>query len=630
MALAMAFLKAPEASGQSSAAPSAAKPVKVTVIPERFFQIQDSSGFFWQAFGNGALVSGDTQYLQSGLNLIADGEGFTPTEALVREPGAGGEKVDIRFEEKRGGLSITRDLWFDTRRSAVRVIDTFANTTNVAITIPVALRTTYPFAWQSLHGSGGTLLSSDPVLRLGARDFSVGVHFSPSEGRHDTLFVVGSEKGGQKPELKASSNSRELTFLYTLELPPGESRSLLHWILQRNLPEVTEDLAAISPFLQRDKLIVPEVEAKSFSEMVNFSPSAFQVESTAPAQIKSLVSLNGLTDRIGFHRRSEDMLWISPTNQISGSVNRDAVITIGTTYTGDQEVKVSEIAALRGGAGMGRPPLTYLRDGRVLSGPVRKGNIQWTVTAGTTSSAPITPEIIDPADLNLLLFATGPADGVAPAKTTHFLQLIDGSVLAIVNDPASELEWITPWGGEKWKWSDLTEAAYITMPSPRLRAVHRNGSEISAFLPVGTWTVNTATVRGVEVPSSAIDRIWVAGASKLAVPLTSNWHDFAEVPPGQGPVRGFLFTGNHLLEGTFADARLMLSDAGNVVPLDTAGIATMRRSLEPETENLIEVELTSGEKFIGELISPYVKISRAGGELEIPTALLLAYRNPAP
>ena len=565
--------------------------------------------------------------MQSGLNLIVGEVGFAPAEALVHGPEADGEKVDIRLSEKRAGISIARDLWFDTRRSAVRVLDTVTNTSTAEQTLPVALRTTYPFAWQSLHGSGGAMLSNDPTLRLGARDFSLGIHFSPTEGRHDTLFVIGSEKGGQKPELRASANSRELTFLYTIVIPPGESRSLLHWIMQRNLSGVSEDQAAISPFLQRDKLIVPEVEAKGFASVVNFAPSAFQVESAAPAQIKSLVSLNDLTDSIGFHRRSEDMLWISPNNQISGTVNREGVITVGATYTGDQDVKFPEIAAISGGAG--RNPLVFLRDGRVLAGPIRKGEIKWRAGGAPTAAASL--ETINPADLNLLLFATGPADGVAPPKTTHFLRLIDRSVLALINAPAAELDWIAPWGPEKWPWSDLIEALYVSEPSPRFRVLHRNGSELSAFLPVGTWVVNTPSIQGIEIPTSAIDRIWVAGGGRLAPALvTVNWQDFAEIPDGLGPVKGFLLSGNQLMEGTFADAYLLLSDGGNLLRLETAQITAMRRSLDPESENRIEVELANGEKLNGELTSPYVKILRTGGEVEIPSSLLLAYRNTAP
>ncbi|MBU6178725.1 MAG: hypothetical protein KGR69_03635, partial [Verrucomicrobia bacterium] len=50
--------------GQEKVAGTVATPaVRLAELPERFFQIQDEAGFFWQALDNGALISGDTQYL---------------------------------------------------------------------------------------------------------------------------------------------------------------------------------------------------------------------------------------------------------------------------------------------------------------------------------------------------------------------------------------------------------------------------------------------------------------------------------------------------------------------------------------------------------------------------------------
>ncbi|MDP4584934.1 MAG: hypothetical protein NWT04_13560 [Verrucomicrobiales bacterium] len=638
----MALVKAPAAYAQvtpagdpATTAAALIKPVEIREIPDRFFAVQDSSGFFWQAFGNGALVSGDAQYLQSGLNLLVDGVAFAPGRALVREPQAGAEKIDLRLEEKRADLTVSRDLWFDTRRSAVRVFDTFTNTSAAAKTVTVSLRTTYPFAWQSLHGTGGGLLSNDPALQLGARDYSLCVHFSPSEGRHDTLFVMGSEKGGEMAELKASANSREFTFVYPLEIAAGESRSLLHWIMQRNLPDVSQDLAALSPFIQRDRLIVPEVDPNSSARVANFAPTAFQIEATAPAQIKALVALNRLTDRIGFHRRSEDIMWMSPTNQIAGTVKREGSLTIGTAYTGEQQALIADIAAIRGAAGNGRDPMVYLRDGRVLAGPIRSGEIAWSIGATiTTPAAPALAEPVDSAMLNLLLLATGPSDGVAPAKTTHFLQLIDGTVLPIVASTDLAMDLTAPWGEEKWLWSDLVEAGQISLPSPRLRVVHRNGSEVSALLTTGTWSLTTAAGTTVEIPTSAIDRLWTAGIAGLAR-LTGNpagtpWLDFAEVPKGQGPSTGFLLAGNQLIDAAFAGEKIALSEGGREWQVETARIVSLRRSPEPDAHGIVEVELDNGEKLSGRFSAPYLALARNGVELEIPGSWVLGYRKAKP
>jgi hypothetical protein len=130
---------------EAAKGPAEPAPVVLNELPERFFQIQDDAGFLWQALDNGALISGDTQYLQSGLNLIVDGEPFAPTTGAVRDPSLGAEKIDVRLDEKRAGLTISRDFWFDTRRSGVRLLDSFTNTGSSERTLSVVVRTTYPF-----------------------------------------------------------------------------------------------------------------------------------------------------------------------------------------------------------------------------------------------------------------------------------------------------------------------------------------------------------------------------------------------------------------------------------------------------------------------------------------------------
>lgn len=609
--------------------PLAASAVKLSEIPERFFLVQDKLGYFWQAFGNGALVSGETQYLQSGLNLIIDGTPFDPIEAKVREPATGEDRIDIHFIEKRTDSVVSRDLWFDPERSGVRVLDTFSNTSKIERKFSIFLRTTYPFSWQSLHGSGGALLSSDPGLQLNPADYSLGVHFSPSEGRHDTFFLLGSEKSAQKPELKASPNSRELTFSYAIVVPPGESRSLVHWILQRNLADVSRDVEATAPFFQRGRLIQPGIESADFPRVVNFDPSAFQVELAATAQLKSLVALNDMMDRFGFHRRGEDLLWVSPTNQVSGAVARDSILTVSTPFEGEMIVKTEDVAAIRGRSGSRQSPLIYLRNGGVLSGEVTKGELAW--AAGGVPGGTLVPgEMLDPNSVNLLLLATGPSDGVPPPQATHFLQLNNGSVIPVKSSASSLLRFNTPWGTRQSPLSDVLEVAHTLLPHPHYRVILRSGFSVTAFLNGESIPFESVSGKAIEVAPAAIARIWTAGAVKLfADSFSETWLDFSEFPDGVGPTQGFLVSGNSLIDGGFADETLFLSDRGGVVKVETAQIKGMRRSDEPEDGNLLEVDLLSGDKIVGELTAYELRILSDGGELVVPADQVLAYWNKA-
>lgn len=601
---------------------AASEPEELREIPERFFQIQDARGFFWQASGNGALTSGETQYLQSGVKLIVAGDSFAPAEGTVREPASGSDTVDLALEEKRSGYSIRRDLWFDTERAGVRVFDTLTSTDSVAQTISVELRTTYPFGWQSLHGTDGALLSNEPSLLLGERDTGVVVRFSPSEGRHDTLFLVSSEDGGQKPKLKASSNSRELTFTYDLILKPGESKSLFHWILQRNVPELSESGADLGEFVQRGRLVRPGIEASRYANVANFGAEAFPDEATAPSGLRSLVSLNSLTDRIGFHRRSEDLLWISTSNQISGKVDRDATLKVQAAYLGEQEIPVRQVAAIKGGAGAGRTPKVFLRDGRVLVGPIEAPGL---VMATGEDDAELDPERI-----NLLLLGTGPDDGAAPEGTSSFLELKDGSVMALSTEQDVELSIATAWGMDKVELSEILEIGYLTEPHPRWRLAAEDGSRFSVFLPGAILALKTAGGSEFEVPTVAIQRLWRPGAGAPTIRgAADSWFDFSEIPEGPAPESGFLLAGNNLLRGGIGDAYLTLMHDGSNTRIAGDRISAIRRRIdgEPDAGPPFEIELDNGDRLEGTFGASYFTLQGRNGPVRLPVEYLLAFRS---
>lgn len=595
---------------------------KLTEIPPKLFQVQDSEGFFWQAAGNGALTSGGTQYLQSGLNLIVADEPFAPSSAEVRAPGDGVETVDAVFEEKREEITIERDLWFDAERAGVRVLDTITNTAEVSQTIPVEMRTTYPFGWQSLHDLEGDLLSNEPTLSLKERDMGFVVRFSPSEGRHDTVLLTASESGGLKPELTASANSRELTMSYDLVLKAGESKSLLHWILQRNVPELSESGADTARIAQRGRLIRPGIEVDEFGSIANFSEASFSDDSTAPPQLRSLVALNSLTDRIGFHRRSDDLLWINSTNQISGKVNRAATLTIQAAYLGERTLSMSKVAAIRGGAGIGRAPHVYLRDGQVLVGAVSAEGLGM-----------FTGDDGDPLDIeriNLLLLGTEPNDGAAPADTAFFLQMKDGTVVAASGGKGDGLTFATEWGIETYAFPAISELGYLTVPTPRWRLVDVDGSRFSGFLTGEPLTLNLSDGAEVEVPPVAIQKVWGPGNSQSTIIETADaWLDFAEVPEGVVDGEGFLLAGNNLLRGSLGDDYLTLLQDQTALKIAGDRVTSISRRFDAGVSGkpVFQIGLDNGDRLEGALGGAYVTIQREGRIVKLPIDRLIAFRK---
>jgi hypothetical protein len=113
-------------------------------------------------------------------------------------------------------------------------------------------------------------------------------------------------------------------------------------------------------------------------------------------------------------------------------------------------------------------------------------------------------------------------------------------------------------------------------------------------------------------------------------PAGTPWLDFAEVPTGQGPASGFLLAGNHLIEAGFADETIALSEGTREWRIETARIASLRRSPEPDAQGIIEIELDSGERLSGRFSDPYLALVRNGNELEIPGNWILGYRQVTP
>lgn len=609
--------------GQESPEP----PKRLDSLPERFFQVQDDTGFLWQALDNGALVSGDAQYLQSGMNLIVDGEPFAPSSGTVREPGSAGDRIDLRLEEVRGEVGLTRDLWFDTRRSGVRILDAITNRSGSDRRFEVVLRTTYPFAWQSLHG-GGRMLAGEPGPQLSEVDRGLAVHFSPSDGRHDTYFLFGSGRGGVRPKLKASANSRELLLSYELDVPSGQTRSLLHWILQRNLPDAGDESAVFPPFLQRDQLIQPGIEAGEVGTVANFDASAFPAEAGVPSRLRSLVALNDLAERVGSQRRSEDLLWQGPTSQMAGAMEREGTLVVDAVALGEVGFPLSDLAALRGGAGQGIAPLFFLRDGRVLAGARREGDLIWKSGAGETEGPGTS---LDPEEIHLLLLATAAQDGTPPDSASHFVQLHWGSVVAVDAEESGPLGWIAMIGGAASSWRDVAELERFPSPSPHWRVRLADGSLFVAMPPAGEVRIRSAVGGELSVPGVAIERIWKVGEiPQLRESDSEGWIEFSEVPGGLGPSKGFLLSGNQLVAGTFAAEEILLLDGDASVRLETSKILGLRRDEAADRGRSVEVQLLDGNRVEGEFGESYLRLSALGTEIEVPSSSVLGFRKEAP
>jgi len=600
------------------------KTVVLDKIPEKFSQWHDQFGFSWQADHYGAVTSGETQYLSSGLKLSVSGTPFEPRSATRKDGTASNGVVDLELFEKRKTISLKRSLWFDQERGGVRVLDELTNTSKVSVTTRVELKTTYPFSWQNLYGTSGEFLTMNPTPILGDRDFGVLVRFSRAEGRHDTLFIVSGGGGAARPALAASSNHRELVFGYDVPLKGGQTVALVHWVVQRNLNDPSDTPEVLAPFYQGRRLVDARVSSGLVGSVFNFGRGSFPKDGGTPLQLDSLVSLNHFIDQLGVHRRDEDIyLLVSANNQLVGKLNQDAEIRVHSEFAGAKTIPIQQIAAIQGGGGMGRVPRVFLRDGRVLSGPFESKNLslkvgdEWTVDS------------LQPKELNVLLCALARNDGISPSGTAEFLQIRSGSVLAVSKKSSSILSMVTPWGPLRMPVSEVMELRYISHPSPRYRLVTPDESRLTVFIPDENLPLTLSSGKEVDLRTSRIGRIWKSGRTFVGkVSMDDEWLDYSEIPRDIRPESGILLSGNNILAGSLEKDEIFLIDGSALVKVAVAEIASIRRSLDEGSRfhPVFQFELKNEDVLSGRLRDSSIKIRTGSRVWDIPTAHFIAYR----
>jgi hypothetical protein len=601
----------------------AAELIPVKDIPDRFFQVQGSNGFFWQAVKNGAITSGETQYLQSGLNLLIDGENFSPAAAKVREPTDDVPGV-VELMEKREGVLIVRTMIFDRERGAVQVVDELQNTSGKDLSLPVDLRTTYPFGWESLHGQGGGLLSRDPVLALGEEDAGMIIHFSAAEGRHDTLIVSGM--GEVKAKLIGSTNRRELTLRYDLTIPAGQKQSLLHFLGQVTIPDMAKSDEAFASFLRSRRLVNSVARAEVVKTIVNFPQEAFTEESASPEKLGSLIALNEFLDRMGVYRRPKDMLWLSATSQITGTLSAKATVSVQGASGEPRKFGIKEVAAIRGGSGVGRPARVFLRDGTVVAGAVTAVDLSFKADGESEAQE------LDTDALHLCLTKTSSGDGVIPKGTVGFLELANGDVIPL-SGAEEKIPVVASWGRMELPLSSLREIQHVREPMSSHRVLAVDGSRYSVFLSGATTALSIAGGERREVPVRSISRYWSADVTDIEEFATDEmWLDFSELPESPEVKQGFLLQGNQLLAGTFAEATVSFRTDGPVIRVEAERIRSIRRNLDVADftngrSNFYSVELKNGESLEGVIADSFLTILRDGERIRISFDQLLSYRS---
>lgn len=596
-------------------------------VPQHFELWVDRLGFNWQLGGDGALQPGPLSYFQSAMSLAINGKSFKSAKAGRLDGGERKEGEDGRvvLEVDLEKVQVRRDVWFDHERGGLRYIDSFDNAKGKETKrLRVQLKTSFRSTWQDLHGGSGKILGGRDSASLSSRDHAVLVKYSRTDGRPDTVFLVAGDGEVKRPKISFSSNHRELTFTYELDVPAGGKVALVHWIMQRTLSVPDEISEVLRPFYLRRRLLQPRVDRELSKVTANFAVEALPEHTVEPYSLEALVALKKATQAYGAQRLWEDVLWITGENQLAGKVNKKAKLKIQTVF-GERLVEIEDVAAIQGGAGVGRRPRVFLRDGRVWAGAIVAEGLSMASRDGWDMDLKVD-------DLMFLLTQLGVEDGRAPEGCSIFVALRSGDVLAVDGKAGGDevnLALLSPWGTDRLPLSEIESLRYTSGAVPKYRLHRRDGSWMSVFLSDESLDLRIDSDEAVQVQPSEIAGIWRSDKSFFEEKAEGDeWLDFEDIGERVGlPTPCCLLAGSNLLHGEISMEVLHLVSGGVVTKINPREIVSMERLGDQQAMPFFNLELSAGNRLKGRLRERSLIIKTSSRSWDIPVQHFIAYLN---
>jgi len=593
-------------------------------VPKQFELWVDQLGFNWQLNQSGALQSGPVTYFQSAMTLSIKGKTYKSKKGGRLDGGKVSDEKGARIVlyGESDGIKVVRDIWFDKRRGGVRYIDTFINEKGKGpLRLAVQLKTMFRSTWQDLHGTSGKILGGRGATSLNSRDHGVLVKYNRADGRPDTVFLAAGDGEVKKPRISFSSNHRELTFTYDLEVPVGKKVALVHWIMQRNLRVPGDVTEALRPFYLRRRLLQPQVSRELAMVTANFTTDALPEHSVEPYSLESLIALKKATQDEGAQRLWEDVLWITGENQLAGEVNENAELKVKTAF-GERKALIKDVAAIQGGAGVGRMPRVFLRDGQVLAGELVAKDLTMTSRDGWDMELKV-------ADLMFLLTRLKEVDGKAPQGAGAFVALRSGDVLAVDGGSDAVMEILSPWGTDRVPLAEIVSLRYTNGAVPKYRLHRQDGSWMSVFLNGPEMNLDTVGDGTVKVRPGEISGIWGAGKPSLEADEkadSDDWLDFEDVAERKSlPVPCCLLVGRNLLHGEISMEALHLISGGAVTKINPQEIVSMERLDESNVMPVFDIELSGGNRLKGRLRERSLIVKTQARSWDIPVQHFIGY-----
>ncbi|CAN5353418.1 hypothetical protein BH23VER1_BH23VER1_08090 [soil metagenome] len=590
------------------------------LLPHRFGQHTDSLGGLWAVAGDGALGR-SSGAIARGMEVSVGGDGMSVTVAR-----GGDDPASPRYQigGLAGGLIVERDVWIDRERGGIRYLDSFTLPEAgdaEAVTVKVTFMTLLELEMVSMHGTSGGEFEG----RLGRDEVGLVANYDPTQGLASAAFLIAAEAKALRPEV-GLVDGRELSVTYEVEIAPGQTVTLLHWIVQRMAGWSGDPGGAIEPFYRKRRLMAALVPEDLVETLANFPPGAADDGGFSAPSADALTAVRQLEERLGVQRADKETLWVSGQSQLDGQASGGSIRFTPASVGGGIPlgIDVGDVAALLGGGGRGRQHRLYLRDGTVITGAAEVEGLEISGEQGWRIG-------IDAGRLEALFFRLNERDGVPPEGATLYVELHSGDVVAAALPGEATLPFLTPWATFEIPVGEIRGLRYVTVPTPRYRLALRDGTRLTGFLGDADLEARTARFGTVQIDAPAVAGAWSAGVEFPAQALgTDDATDISALdPPAPEDVPLCLLVGGNLLGGELADPVLHVVSGTTVTAIPPAELSAIHRAADDvdELSPTFELVLTGGDSLVGKLEEATLTIRTAFGEIRVPRHHFLAARS---
>ncbi|WP_147263542.1 discoidin domain-containing protein [Roseimicrobium gellanilyticum] len=605
----MAWAVAPSASAQSSTPPP----------PDQEWSVRDAQGFRSRNLSTGPLM----QIRIDGSTPSLSKSSFQRT-STDRAENSSNLDFDADYTPRQN-ISLRREMRVDPKRRAVRILDIITNTDAQERSIRVDYSTS-----MSERGSvryGGVLNQAGESREYGngvPDDTVAAVVFAERQDSQALPFFVWGQSGARWT-VNVQDVGSSVSLSYEGAVPANGKIALLHWVGVAGLDKGVKLERMADAFWKDGRLVNPMVSAEMAPLVVNFTPEALKATSTAPSLSLSqpagrLVHFDKLCGKLSVGREEKDVLWMGKDEQLRGDVTGTAVQVKMDSRT--LEVPLADIAGIRGGGGRGREHRVYLRNGAVLTGRASLGECR---LAGELGNLTLNADAFE-----LLLLRVTAEDGKAPEGAAAFVELQNGAVHWLGPQEQRGVQLVTVFGALPIAFSEIWSLERRAEPPFNLIATLADGSRIHgvAQQPVITFPVLDAAGKVLPTEVRTAEIVRFGSADLLAKEMALPGRDAA--PTDKGPETGKLkvepparycwLRDGSLLVGAIASPTLTVRTGGNNVELKAEDVARM--TLDAANGNVVSLELRSGAKMLGELVSESLEWQLGSRKVTLPAGWL--------